>query len=886
MTPPLSVGMKVSATGGLVGCRPRVSGVEVHIHRSMFEEGKFSREAIRIHREADECARRANKPLDSAHLMLAAFLVPSEAHSILTEKRLDIGRLLACLPVVEEEPPETVAILYSTAAQIAHNLGSPSATSAHLLLAVSRLPFSRAARLLRRAGLPMDALRTHAMAHLTDPRLRRAATERMLAEGLLKDPVRKATTKVAGGRRAIFEPIETSVSRSTAGTTHQPTVAVPVRLDDEEEVEFLSPDIEAFSPSESLAGPSESRTEPVVSASYLGPSEDRQGPRGRDEPTDGTWRYALPESRFPILTSLGHNLTLLAEKGLLDPLVGRESDLDKVVDIISKRRSNNPLLLGDPGVGKTALVEGLASLIVSREGSLPALAGKVIIAVSMSDLLAGTGVRGSFEARLKALKEEVLAADRRVILFIDEIHTLISCGVGEGSLDAANDLKGSLARGEFPCIGATTYGEYRRYIQPDQALDRRFEKVYLYEPPQEEADRILAGVAPIYERFHGVHFAPDSLHAAVRLSDRFLADRSLPAKAIDLLDRAGARTRREGRDIVRREDVVKVLSGLVDLPSHLLSVSPTDGLRGFDKALRNRIVGHESSLAVLSRVLAQNWSRFGSRRPLGSFLFAGPRGVGKRTTACTIAEVLFGTPQAFLEIDLADYAEPHAVSHLIGSPPGYVGHEEGGLLSDALTRRPFLAIQWRNVDQAHPSVQSLLAQILSEGTATDRRGRRMDFRNTVHVVIVEDEHEPEGRAVGFETGLQSPSRSKQGAGLTSRYRSVVPADILAALVVVPFSRLSSEELLEIARRQLSSVCRDFAREHGVTLSFQPETLESLAARCAMDARTAGAIETAVTDALLRPAMDFLYVHTVSPGQSLAVRLTEKGLVEFVLAGQA
>lgn len=855
----------------------------------MFEEGTFTREVLQIYRDARDCARAAEKPLDSAHLVLAAFLVPSEARSILTEKRLDMARLLACLPIPDEEPPETVSVLYSTAAQIAQNFGSPATTSAHLLIAVSRFPFTRAARLLDRAGLPMYALRTHAMAHLTDPRLRRIATERMIAEGLLRDQTRTTAPPVArepAARRAFSFPT------CAARTSPRATVVAPVRMeDDDEEVQFLAPDQEEPARSEAKAPASR-----ILSDGPPGDPGDRPGQgalppregwaeRERDTPSERAWRYALPESRYPTLTAVGHNLTLLAEKGLLDPLVGREADLDAVVDILSKRRSNNPLLLGDPGVGKTALVEGLASLIVSRGDDLPALAGKVIVAISMSDLLAGTGVRGSFEARLKALKEEVLAADRRVILFIDEIHTLIGSGVGDGTLDAANDLKGALARGEFPCIGATTFGEYRRFIQPDPALDRRFEKVFLREPPPDEADRILAGLAPIYQQHHGVRFAADALHAAVRLTDRFVSDRSLPAKAIDLLDRAGARARREGREIVRREDVVKVLCGLVDVPRDLLSVSPTEGLRGFERALRERIVGQGDALAAIVRVLAQNWSRFGSRRPLGSFLFVGPRGAGKRTAARAVAEVLFGTPQAFLDIDLADYAEPHAFSYLVGSPPGYVGHEEGGLLSDALTRRPFLVVQWRNVGQAHVSVQGLLVQILTEGTATDRRGRRMDFRNTIHVVIAEDDQEAsEGRAVGFGTGYPAETERRRSAVPPAiRFRKAAPGDVLAALdQVVSFARLSPADLVEVARRRLDTVRRDFEREHGVVLSLASGAVDALAARCAKDARSTGAVENAVAEVLVRPAVDFLYDHAVTAGRTLAVRLNQDEDLEFAV----
>jgi len=810
----------------------------------MLDGNVFSREALRIYREAADCAKRAQKPLDSSHLVLAIFLVPCEAKSILLEKRLDMERVLAQLPVADPEPAETIGILYSTAAQVAQNLGSSPVGSVHLLLAISRLSTCRAARLLDRAGLPMYALRTHAMAHLTDPRLRRAATERLLAEQG-SDPLHLVHVGAAAPTAAIHR----HAAREAPATDRNP--------DDDEVIEF------GFD-----ATPMDTPEEPA-------PSENPEPAREpRIEPSE--YRFSLPEDRFPTLCSLGHNLTLLAEKGLLDPLIGREEDLNAVVDVLSKRRANNPLLLGDPGVGKTALVEGLASLIVREGDRVPALAGRIIVAVSVSDLLAGTGVRGSFEARLKALKNEVLAANRQVILFIDEIHTLIGAGVGDGSPDAANDLKGALARGEFPCIGATTFGEYRRFIQPDPALDRRFEKITLHEPSQEQSDRILEGIAPLYERFHHVRFQPDALRSAVRLTDRFIADRSLPAKAIDLLDRAGARVRREGRDLVTREDVVMALSGLVDLPRAFLCVSPAEALRGVERALAQRIVAHSGCIATVLRVLARNWSRFGSRRPLGAYLFVGPHGVGKYALAQALAESLFGTPQALLDVDLGDYSEPSSLSHLIGSPPGYVGHEEGGLLSDTLTRRPFLVVVWRNAGEAHPTVQGLLAQILGEGTATDRRGRRMDFRNTIHVFLADDERSfGDSHRVGFGPRADADPNAAGNRYRASEFQKVLPGELYHALdEVVVFSRLQAPDLAELARRALRAACGSFEREHGVVLAIEPQALDALAARCSEGARTAGAVEARVHELLTRPAVDHVFAQSVAPGATLAVRLLD------------
>ncbi|NOZ02232.1 MAG: ATP-dependent Clp protease ATP-binding subunit, partial [Deltaproteobacteria bacterium] len=470
----------------------------------------------------------------------------------------------------------------------------------------------------------------------------------------------------------------------------------------------------------------------------------------------------------------------------------------------------------------------------------------------------------------------VLAAHRRVILFIDEIHTLIGAGVGDGSLDASNDLKGALARGEFPCIGATTFGEYQQHIQPDSALNRRFEIVTLREPTQEEADLIIEGVASIYEKFHGVEFTQDALRSSVRLTDRFIADRSLPAKAIDLLDRAGARVGREARCLVERKDIVAVLAGLVDLPVEFLSVSPSEGLRGLDVFLREKVVGHDECVDEVSRILGQNWSRFGSRRPLGSFIFAGPKGVGKRTTAQAIAEFLFGSEQAFMDIDMSDYNEAHALSHLIGSPPGYVGHDEGGLLSDALTRRPFLVIQWRHVEQAHRSVQGLLTQILTEGTATDRRGRRMDFRNTVHVLTAgfdsSGDDESGSRTVGFGVG-ESDERGASKAAVRARCRRLLPGDLVAATDgILAFRPLRGAMIRELAMRLIRRALHDMERDLGVGIETAPELVDSIAHFCSLGKGDASAVEAGVTRLFSRPASDFLFANGPLSGRTVRASL--------------
>lgn len=782
----------------------------------MLEEFPFSKEARLLYNEAYDIARRAGKPLDSAHIVLAMFTVPCEAQSILYEKRLTCDHILRALQGVGGEPPETIGAIYSLASRIACNLGARHVTSVHLLMSVSRMPSSRAAQVLEKAGLPMYALRTHAMAHLTDPRLRRAASARVAGEMVTLSSIPAVSRVVDNQTKAniVTAPIEpTRVMVTPAVTRRQVSFAEdePIEFDTEEEM------------------PEQKHAEPASSESI----------------------YGLDPDRFPTLTSLGRNLTVEAELGLLDPLVGRGQSLDAVIEILCKRRANNPLLLGDPGVGKTALVEGLASQIVS--GSVPMLAGKVIIAISVSDLLAGTAMRGSFSARLKALKEEVLASNRQVILFIDEIHTLIGAGVGDGSLDAANDLKGALARGEFTCIGATTFAEYKRYILNDEALKRRFEVVHIREPSLEEAERILVGIAPKYAEFHKVHFSDDALRAAVRLTDRMITDRSLPAKAVDVLDRAGARARRDGREEVTRDDVVAVLSALVDVPREFLSLSPSERFRDLERTMRGRVFGHDEAIGSIVKVLSQNWMRFGARRPLGSFLMVGPQGSGKRTLAITLAELVFGTSQAFLEIDLADYSESHSLSHLIGSPPGYVGHEEGGLLAETLIRRPFILILWRNADAPDPSISSLLAQILSEGTITDRKGRRIDFRNTVHILTVTDEG---GKTVGF--GKEERHACKPDM-LRSRVSHLVAADLFSAVdQVLYLPALDRNALKKVANKIVQEVVTNFKTDHNIVLDVSDDVVDAIAEQAVRIGGGGSVIEHIVTERILRLATDIVF----------------------------
>ncbi len=836
----------------------------------MVEEIPLSSEARTVYAEADDIARRASQPRDSAHLLLAMYAIPCEAQAVLLEKRVQMEHLLDLLPSEPMEAPETVASVYATATRIAVNFDSPQMTSVHLLMAVARLPASRAAQVLEHAGLSTFDLRTRAMAHLTDPRLRRSASERL------------AAAQASAPHRRPAAPQPAPRSNRVATATVQPTQRVrPFEPDDDTPVVFEA--LQEPTAHTSTPEPAQARTDATQ-----GPP--LQAPRpANPEPSAKAAMFDLDPARFPTLTALGRNLTADAARGKVDPLIGRNRELDAIVDILCKRRANNPLLLGDPGVGKTALVEGLAARIACAPGSVPGLEGRIVLSVSVADLVAGTAMRGSFSARMKDLKDEVLAAEGRVVLFLDEIHTLIGAGQGDGGMDAANDLKGALARGELPCIGATTFSEYKRHILTDPALKRRFEPVTLREPDLDEAEQILAGVAPRYAEHHGVTYTEDALRTAVRLTDRVIPDRSLPAKAIDVLDRAGARVRREGRCEVSRDDIVEVLATLVDLPREFLALSPSERLREMADFLKVQVFGQPDGIEAIVRTLARNWSRFGSRRPMGSFLFAGPTGAGKRTMALAIAEFLFGTRQAVLEIDLADFGEAHAIANLIGSPPGYVGHEEGGLLADTLIRRPFLVVIWHHADQAHPSILSLVAQIVTEGSATDRMGRRIDFRNSVQILTLssDDALGDGARTMGF--GAATPERHFAGPlsphdPAFARLHKRLPADLAGAVdQVIGFTRPSGPVLEAVVRKILEQAQHDFYGEYGLALRIEPPVARAGVDAVASRGATGEAAEAWVAERILRLAAD--QAIAIAPGtDELLVRMAgDEPCVEPVLS---
>jgi ATP-dependent Clp protease ATP-binding subunit ClpC len=412
-----------------------------------------------------------------------------------------------------------------------------------------------------------------------------------------------------------------------------------------------------------------------------------------------------------------------------------------VVSILARRSKNNPVLIGEPGVGKTAIVEGLAQRIA--QGNVPAaLSEKRVLALSLGPLVAGTKYRGEFEGRVKKILDEVKRAGRDIILFIDELHTLVGAGAAEGSLDLSSMIKPELARGELQCIGATTFDEYRKYVEADAALERRFQPVHVDEPTIEQTVAILRGLRPKYAAHHGVTIDDEALAAAAALSARYIADRYLPDKAIDVVDEAAATAAMRGDKRVAVEQVAGVVSRWTGIPQGTITEAQRAGLLALEETLGARVIGQDHAVRIVAEAIRR--ARAGlkdPRKPVGGFLFIGPSGVGKTELARTLAHALFGTDDALIRLDLSEYTESHTISRLIGAPPGYTGHEEPGQLTEPIRRRPYSVVLFDEIEKAHPDVAALLLQILDDGRVTDSKGRSIDFRHAIIVLTSNTERD-------------------------------------------------------------------------------------------------------------------------------------------------
>ncbi|AKU90481.1 AAA family ATPase [Vulgatibacter incomptus] len=799
--------------------------------------------------EAEDVAAAAGQPLTSAHLLLAAWTLPCPASSLLTERGATVEALLGAMTRAPQEDPAIAPGLLTRTRAVAAGLGA-NADTLHLLVAISRSPDCLAYDLMQRCGVPLAPLRNTILSWYTVGKVPKHLQARVPA------------STPAGPTRPVARP--SAPPREARPAPNPP----PVRSDSpiREESRPEDPPVRRNALDEAPPGRS---ARPAGRATPGEPSPDVVAAEG------STSRFRLDPAIQPLLCSFGRNLTEAAAQGALDPVIGRDREVDEVVDILGKRRGNNPVLVGEAGVGKTAIVEGVAQRLLEA-GDEP----RIVVELDMAALTAGTSLRGSFSERLGGIKDEVREAAGRILVFIDELHTVVGAGsAGEGSQDAANELKTALARGEFPCIGATTFDEYRRFIEADPALERRFTAVQVAEPTAEQAAEILAGIAPRYEAHHRVRYEPAALRAAASLTARYVRDRQLPDKAIQAIDLAGSRCRRSGKAVVDVHAVAEVVAQAAKLPLDRLILDDGERLLRLEEELSARVVGHADVIARVARTLRRNYAGFGSHRPMGSFLFLGPTGVGKTELAKAIAEVLFGSQDSLVRFDMSELAEAHGVARLIGAPPGYVGHGEGGQLTEAVRRRPACVLLLDELEKAHRDVQLLLLQILDEGRLADSKGRQVDFSQAL-VILTSNlgaEAFAPGRGaarVGFTSISDADPADSQAERALGLARGQLPPELWNRIdercVFLPLER---DQVGAIARLLVSDSAARLERERGIRLAVPDEVIEHLVAAGGFDVSLgARPMRQLVQRRIEAPLADAILRGTLRSGDSVSARL--------------
>ncbi len=836
-------------------------------------------ELANLRKQAEALAKQRKEPVTSAHLLASIAGTPTAARELLAERRLTPEAILAKASELAEELPDPVRQILQRSREIGANMGSDITTEEHVLLALLNERRGAAQRTITALGVDIGRLRSASM---------------NVALGVIRR------------RRIVGQPaaVETSRARTApaprtpagaAATRPRKPSGVAIPLIDPETARALprrpgrtpvTPEVktETTPAAPPLATPSNSSTPSAIPPIAVRP---RPVPSSKGPALAAAQRFILDPKQHPQLTRIGVNLTAAAARGELDPVIGREAEVERALDVLAKRHGNNPVLVGRAGVGKTSVVRGLAQRIAAGV-STDALDDRIIIELSVPELIAGTGLRGALVERLAEIRKEVAATRGRVVLFFDDIHQLF---LGDAAEELAGDLKLALARGELPCIGTSTHEDYARAIDSDAAIARRFTPVEVEEPSPADAFLILDATAQQLAEHHQVRFGEAALAQSVAWSVRYLPGKALPDKAISVVDLAGARARRRGEAEVSAEVIAEVIAELADMPIERLLETDIDRMIELEERLASRVVGHEEQIHRIARILRRNTAGLGGDRPLGSFLLLGPTGVGKTETAKAIAQVMFHTEQAMTRIDLAEYGEQHAVARLIGAPPGYVGHEAGGQLTEAVRRRPYQVVLLDEIEKAHPDVLISFLALLDEGRLTDGRGRTVDFTNTVILMTSNLGADVSGarrsRRVGFGA-TDEPRRADVQHDVIEVARAKLAPELYNRIdEVLVFAPLSREEVRTITRRLLAGLGTRLNEQRGVRLQVDDAALDELLEAGGYDP-TLGArpMKRAIARLVEAPIADRLLKGELTTGDVVWLTVDDQGLSVDIVDGKA
>jgi ATP-dependent Clp protease ATP-binding subunit ClpC len=782
-----------------------------------------------LRRLAEEMAKERGERATTGHLLAAIALNGGSAAELLKERRLDSEVLLKAARVLVDDHADAMSRTLQRARELAARSPLREAGAIHVLFALCQERATAAFRAISQCGSDVVKLRTATM---------------QLAMGIV-------------GPRRMSGVTQLSLQPSASGATPRPGPR---------HVTSSQPAVKAAA--HATVAPSPPR-----------PKRPRQGSSSpsavRSSPTPVA-RFEIDAKSAPMLTSVGRNLTLAAVRGELDPVVGREVEIERTLDVLAKRHGNCPCLVGPAGVGKTSVVRGLAQRIADANGAT-SLDDRIVIEIDAATLLAGTGVRGALAERMAQLKAEASRFEGRVVLFFEEFQAILAADE-----ETTAELRAALTRGDLPCIGATTPEHYKRVVLADPALARRLTAIEVSELAPDEAVLALERVAPAFERHHGVHFAPTAMAAAVSWSARYVPDRALPDKAVSILDLAGARARRRGEREVARAQIAEVVSETTGVPLERLLETDAARMLRLEQSMGTRIVGHAHALGRIARVLRRNAGGFQSQRPIGSFLMLGPTGVGKTETAKAIAECLFYSPHAMTRLDLSEYAEAHAISRLVGAPPGYVGHEAGGQLTEAVRRRPYQVLLLDEIEKAHRDVLEAFLQVFDEGRLTDGRGRVVDFTNVVIAMTsnlgADFSRQTAGGRIGFGALEERNLRAYEDAVCAAARSALAPEFYNRIDEVIAFAPLDRADVAEVARRMLRALGADLKAARGVGLDINDTAVAALLDQGGFDAELgARPMRRAIARLVEAPIAEMLLKGELKAGD-VAIVATKDGRV--------